>query len=92
MTLRDKDIQKWHSDLMKSEKLRTYKTYKHDLSKRMYCELPLPRDHRRILFKVCSCSLPIGIETGRYSKPKTPINERICKMCNANAVENEIHF
>ena len=32
------------------------------------------------------------IETGRYSKPKTPEDQRICQCCKLNAIENEIHF
>ena len=30
------------------------------------------------------------VETGCYSK--TPLNERICKLCNTNTIEDEIHF
>ena len=32
------------------------------------------------------------METGRYSKPKTQVNERLCKFCNASSVEDETHF
>ena len=32
------------------------------------------------------------METGRYSRPQIPLNERFCKFCNTNSVENEIHF
>ena len=54
----------------------------------------ISRDHRRILFKLRSCSLPtcIAIETGRYTRPKTPLNERLCKFCNTNSIEVETHF
>ena len=52
----------------------------------------MSRDHRRILFQLRSCSLPIAIETGRYSRPKTPINERLCKFCQSDSVEGETHF
>ena len=75
-----------------SEKLRTYKTYKNTLNAEWYCSLPLSRDHRRILFKLRSCSLPIAIEIGRYTRPKTPLNVRLCKFCNTNSIENETHF
>ena len=33
----------------------------------------------------------MAIETGRYSKPKTPHNERFCKFCK-DQVEDESHF
>ena len=36
-------------------------------------------------------NLPLYIETGRYARPKIPLNERTCFHCKA-AVENEIPF
>ena len=32
------------------------------------------------------------IELGRFHRPPTPLQDRICKMCDTNVVENEIHF
>ena len=32
------------------------------------------------------------METGRYTKPKTPECERVCLICNAGKIENEYHF
>ena len=34
---------------------------------------------------------PLQVELGRYFSPKTPINERLCKMCNME-VEDQEHF
>ena len=36
--------------------------------------------------------LPLAIETGRYSKPKTPLQDRLCKFCSSNSIEDETHF
>ena len=47
---------------------------------------------RRILAKFRSCNLPLAVETGRYTKPKTLLAERLCKFCDSAAVEDEIHF
>ena len=91
-SLSNKDNDNWNKQLAESDKLRTYKTYKNVLNSEWYCCLPMSRDHRRILFKLRSCSLPIAIETGRYSRPKTPINERLCKFCQSDSVESETHF
>lgn len=44
----DKDAENWNKSLADSDKLRTYRKYKTILSKDGYCDLPLPRDHRRI--------------------------------------------
>jgi hypothetical protein len=50
------------------------------------------KDQRRILAKFRSCNLPLAIETGRYTRPKTPVNNRICKYCTSGDVDDEIHF
>lgn len=52
----------------------------------------MSRGHRRVLAKFRSCNLPLAIETGRYTRPKTPVLERFCKYCDQNAVEDETHF
>ena len=88
----NRDAEKWTQALNKSDKLRTYKTYKCNLEREWYCTLPLSRDHRRVLFRLRSCSLPLEIETGRYTKPKTPLTDRLCKYCHSSAIEDETHF
>ena len=35
---------------------------------------------------------PLQIERGRYTNPKTPVENRICPCCNTNNVEDELHF
>ena len=88
----EKDSENWSKSLTKSDKLRTYRKYKSVLRKEWYFDLPLPRDHRRILFKLRSCSLPLFVETGRYTKPKTPLNERLCTFCDSSSAEDKTHF
>ena len=73
-------------------KLRTYRTYKNRSETESYVTMNLRRDHRRILAKFRGCNLPLAVETGRYTKPKTPHNERICKFCDSVAIEDETHF
>ena len=34
----------------------------------------------------------LKIETGRYSKPKTPIEDRLCTLCSMGVIENENHM
>ena len=62
------------------------------MEREWYCTLPLSRDHRRVLFRLRSCSLPLAVETGRYTKPKTPLTDRLCKFCESSSIENETHF
>ena len=52
----------------------------------------MSRGHRRVLAKFRSCNLPLTIETGRYTRPKTPVFERLCKYCCTDSVEDETHF
>ena len=47
-------------------KLRTYRTYKTDLSTEFYGTSNMRRDHRRILARFRSCNLPLAIEISRY--------------------------
>ncbi|CAC5402692.1 unnamed protein product [Mytilus coruscus] len=35
--------------------------------------------------------LPLAIETGRYTKPKTLLNDQKCKYCTVDCVEDEKH-
>ena len=36
--------------------------------------------------------LPLAVETGRHRIPKVPLNQRTCKICNQNCIEDEFHF
>lgn len=73
-------------------KLRTYRLYKSNFQTETYVKINMSRDQRRILSKFRCCNLPLAIETGRYTKPKTPLNERTCKFCPTSPVEDETHF
>lgn len=33
----------------------------------------------------------LHIETGRYTTPKTPVNQSICSFCHSNEIEDEKH-
>ena len=88
----------WFSKLNKpgnennGNKLRTYRLYKYNLQTEYYVKCNLRKDQRRIIAKFRSCNLPLAIETGRYTRPKTPVNERICKYCSSGDIDDEIHF
>ena len=34
----------------------------------------------------------LHIESGRHCNPRKPIEERLCKICNNQEIEDEIHF
>ena len=73
-------------------KLRTYREYKYSFKTEYYVNCNMSRGHRRTLAKFHSCNLPLAIETERYTRPKTPVNERLYKYCDVNAIEDETQF
>ena len=54
--------------------------------------LYLVKDHRyrHAIAQLRTSSHILQIERGRYTKPRTPVNERLCTLCNC--VEDELHF
>ena len=83
---KDKWLQKLMSDgnALNGNKLRTYRQYKTVLKTESYVKQAMSRGHRRVLAKFRSCNLPLAIETGRYTRPKTRIFERLYTYCSAS--------
>ena len=54
--------------------------------------LALPMMKRRHNTKLRISSHRIAIETGRYTRPITPKNERLCNNCDQLIVGDEFHF
>ena len=73
-------------------KLDTYFSVKYDFYKEPY--LNLENFHlRKVICKLRITAHNLLIETGRFSKSRIlPREERICRFCNLNAIENEFHF
>ena len=82
--------EQWKKDLNSQSKLRTYKLFKENYNVENYVEINLPRNLRSGLARLRSGTLPIRVKTGRFEQ--LPINERLCKICNQNMVEDEYHF
>ena len=68
-------------------KLRIYKTFKHEFKTEEYCKLILLPSHRSALCKFRWGVAPIRIETGRFENLK--LDECKCLFCSA--VEDELH-
>lgn len=73
-------------------KLRTYRQYKSNCSVEPYVSKIIPRSYRRVMALFRAGSLPLAIETGRYTKPPIPVEDRLCVYCSDNSVETEKHF
>jgi hypothetical protein len=80
------------NDLEKNPKLRTYKKFKNEFQLESYIATPKNLQHAIALFKFRTSAHNLAIETGRYTRPKTPLNERICLHCQNKPIEDEVHF
>ena len=81
-------------------KLRTFIKFKQFGPLPAYLTKPLTFFQRKHIAKIRLGSLAIRIESGRYSRPRLEIHERLCPVCIdsrtqqglAPEIENEIHF
>ena len=50
----------------------------------------MPRNERSLVVRILSGILPLEVETGRF---KDKLRQtRLCRVCNEDKVENELHF
>ena len=73
-------------------KLRTYIQFKHSIGLENYVIAIKSFKKRQSMAKLRISAHPLRIETGRYCRPPTPADQRVCQFCNSGAVENEDHF
>lgn len=96
--LKAMDCEKWATDVYNDRncengnKLRTFRRYKNTPDTSTYVKTVKFRDHRRILSNFRCGSLPLAVETGRYTKPTTPLCDRLCQFCYGRSIETEQHF
>ena len=84
----------WDVEALGSEsggKLAVYRCLKDLPEAEPYARANLSVSTRRVLAGLRAGCLPLQVELGRYSCPKTPFNERLSKMCNKK-VEDQKHF
>ena len=85
----------WRTNITNVElypKLRTYCTFKHVFSMEQYLLCIKDFKIRKLLTKFRICNHVLMIEKGRHCKPKLPIEQRLCTLCDAHAIEDEYHF
>jgi hypothetical protein len=70
-------------------KMRTYCKFKVSFEKENYFEIK-NTEYRKCLTKFRISNHKLDIETGRYYG--IPAENRLCKLCNSNAIEDEEHF
>ena len=77
-------------DIAKNPLLRTYITLKSEFKIEPFlCKIKNPK-YRVAIAKLRASSHTLEIERGRHSKPKTPVNNRLCYFCKL--LEDEPHF
>ena len=82
----------WTKSINTSPKLELYATIKSRLQYEKYLD-DIPKFGKRQAFtKIRTSSHPLAIETGRYSKPITAREARICTVCSRKEVEDEGHL
>ena len=70
--------------------MRTYVTFKIVLQTEEYLGNNISRHKRSLLAQLRLSILPLEIEVGSFRN--IPVQNRLCKCCNNNVVENEFHF
>ena len=80
----------WKDKLLAKPKLRTYIKFKENYSTEDYVKYNISRRQRSLMAQFRIGILPLHVETGRFRG--TPLEQRICFMCNDNEIETEQHF
>ena len=98
-TLKDKFAIFWKQEIsrqkidgngMNRNKLRLYQKFKSSFSQEPYIDLVRNRNQRSWLTRMRVSAHSLHVETGRYANK--PLNERICKYCPSNEIDDEYHF
>lgn len=89
-------INKWYTTrnklLTDNSKLRTYLQFKSNFGLEKYLNIISDYNQRKYLTKFRISNHKLKIETGRSTKPKTPLEDRICDKCFSDEIESEEHF
>ena len=72
-------------------KLRNYAVFKEKFQMENYI-LSCNLESRRLFTKLRTSAHNLAIETGRYTRPITPRDKRLCLFCNQAATEDEYHM
>ena len=82
----------WEKYIGREEsKLRTYRTFKQKIYLENYLISVKNPATRREFTKLRISAHRLRIELGRYTRPKTLVEDRKCELCKSD-IENEMHF
>ena len=85
-------VTNWKTKLLNEDipRLTTYKTINDDFT--LPKHLGLPYHLRKVISRTRCSNPPLEIENGRHKNPIIPRQERFCKLCYDQVVEDEDHF
>jgi len=86
----DMFVQNWHASINSNAKLESYCMYKNVFTYEPYLDVLNIRKFRSVYVNFRTSCHNLEIERGRYSN--TPREERLCKLCASNVIEDEYHF
>ena len=93
IVLRTNYIKKWEiimNDFDRNPILKTYKYIKWSFKIKPYLYLVKDHRYRHAIAQLRTSSHILHTEKGRYNKPRAPVNERLCPLCNC--VQDELDF
>ena len=89
-SLKSLSRREWWAEAETKSKLRSFIWFKDRTDSTTIVKANLSRSQRSLLSKLSSGTLPIELETGRYTNVDE--KDRLCTICNTNKVETEYHF
>ena len=82
----------WTSRIRGTCKSKFFTDIKRDISFEPYLSSALTRGERILITKLRTSDHDLEIEKGRRHRPVIPREYRLCRFCNNNQIEDEIHF
>ena len=87
---KDREVTQWKERMERKPKLRLYRTFKSQLVREEYLDTDLPFDIRKQITQLRSGTNKLRIESGRWNKEE--LENRVCKLCSMEVLEDEVHF
>ena len=82
----------WKSRIQETGKGKLFTAIKKNISFEPYLTLAQTRNERILITKLRTSDHDLEIERGRHHRPVVPRENRLCKFCNNNQIEDESHF
>ena len=80
------------NDKENNPQLRTYSLFKKEFIIEPYLLQVVDYKLRKVIARFRLSNHDLKVETGRHCKPKIPLEQRICRLCKENVIEDETHF